>query len=164
MEVAVNRVSAVCLGNICRSPIAAAVLRDRFARADLQVSVDSSGTGGWHVGEGADPRAQRTLAQAGYPHSHTARQFDPDDCGDLILAMDTHNYRDLQAILGADPRLRMIREFDPGLAEFEPGDPQLDVPDPYYGGADGFATVLAMLERAADGVVAHVQARGAAPS
>lgn len=152
------------MGNICRSPMGEAVLRARLDEAGLShaVEVDSAGTGGWHVGDDADPRARRTLARHGYPLDHTARQFDAAwfDDRDLVVAMDADNHRRLVRLApddGARDRVRMMRSFDPALAHLTPGQPELDVPDPYYGGDSGFDDVLAMLEAAADGVVAHVR-------
>ncbi|MEI2716435.1 MAG: low molecular weight protein-tyrosine-phosphatase [Candidatus Nanopelagicales bacterium] len=153
-------ITAVCLGNICRSPMAEAVLRRRFDDAGLgaDVVVDSAGTGGWHVGADADPRALATLAAAGYDLRHSARRFQPEwlERSDLVLAMDRDNY---DALLELAERhdvpiehVRMLRSFDPEASA------NADVPDPYYGGADGFHDVLAMIERAADGVVQFVAA------
>lgn len=153
-------ITCVCLGNICRSPMAEAVLRRRFGHAGLSrdVVVDSAGTGAWHVGEGADPRALTTLQAAGYDLSHSARRFEPEwlERSQLILAMDRDNYDALVALAErhdvVPEHVRLLRSFDPSAA------PGAEVPDPYYGGADGFADVLAMIERAAQGVVAHVTA------
>jgi protein-tyrosine phosphatase len=152
------RVTVVCLGNICRSPIGEAVLRQRIAAAGLadRVVVDSAGTGDWHIGHPADPRALATLDAAGYPHDHVARQIAPHwmDGIDLLLAMDEANYRDLQRMLPSDgPELRMMRAFDPALSDAPEPSPDLAVPDPYYGDADGFVEVLHMIEQAADGLV-----------
>lgn len=157
------RICLVCLGNICRSPMAAAVLRAKLREAGLEaaVEVDSAGTGDWHVGHGADRRARATLKARGYPDQHTARQFAHDWFADrdLVLAMDTANLRDLRR-LAADPatadRIRLLRSYDPDAG----GD--LDVPDPYYGGRDGFEHVLNLLERACDGLVDEL-ARTLAP-
>ena len=154
------RITVVCLGTICRSPIGEAVLRARLADAGLadRVVVDSAGTGDWHLGHPADPRALATLDDAGYPHDHVARQIAPHwmDGIDLLLAMDEANYRDLERMLpgdGSGPELRMMRAFDPALAGIpEPSD-ELAVPDPYYGGPEGFVEVLHMIEQAADGIV-----------
>jgi protein-tyrosine phosphatase len=154
------RVVLVCLGNICRSPMAAAVLRDRVAAAGLagRVSVESAGTADYHVGYGADPRALAALRTRGYDGSeHRARQFRPDwfDRADLVLALDDDNLAALTALdPGAAARadLRMFRSYDPSAVR--EGD--LEVPDPYYGGADGFEHVLDLVERAADGLVAEL--------
>ena len=160
------RITAVCLGNICRSPIAEVVLRDRVVAAGLGelVVVDSAGTGDWHIGYPADPRAQATLTAAEYEHDHRARQINEGWMSDidLLLAMDSANYRDLQRMVdlsGTTPELRMLRSFDPDLAHFSAPHPELDVPDPYYGGDEGFVQVLAMIERAADALVIELPAR-----
>ena len=153
------RITVVCLGNICRSPIGEAVLRARLADAGLseQVVVDSAGTGDWHLGHPADPRTIAVLDEAGYPHDHIARQIAPHwmDGIDLLLAMDEANYTDLVAMLPADggPQLRMMRSFDPALAHLPEPNPDLAVPDPYYGGPEDYTEVLQMIEEAADGLV-----------
>ncbi len=140
------RITTVCLGNICRSPIAAAVLAAELA--DLDVEVDSLGTGGWHVGDGADPRAIAALARAGYGIEHSARQATAETLADsdLVLAMDAENLADLQA-LGVDAVL--IRDFDPASA----GE---DVPDPYYGSPADFDDVVQMIRATVPGLRAHV--------
>lgn len=160
------RITVVCLGNICRSPIGEAVLRARLADAGLgtEVTVDSAGTGDWHLGHGADHRALAVLDAAGYPHDHVARQIAPhwmDDI-DLLLAMDESNYRDLEAMLppAGGPQLRMFRSFDPLLAGIPEPHADLAVPDPYYGGPEGFTEVLHMIERAADGIVDDLLEKG----
>lgn len=158
------RVTVVCLGNICRSPMGEAVLRERVAAAGLDgvVSVDSAGTGDWHLGHPADPRARATLTAAGYPLDHAARQITPDWMGDidLLLAMDQANYADLEAMLDTSglaeadrPALRMFRSYDPDLAHLPEPHADLAVPDPYFGDTDGFADSLRMIEKAADGIV-----------
>ncbi|WP_104105398.1 low molecular weight protein-tyrosine-phosphatase [Nocardioides sp. 616] len=136
------RVALVCLGNICRSPMAHVVLADQVAAAGLddRVEVVSAGTAGWHVGEPMDERAAATLARAGHdPTRHRARQFEPDwhqDC-DLVLVMDRSNLADVG---GETPRVRLFRAFDPE-------NPGGEVPDPYYGGEQGFTEVMSMVER-----------------
>ena len=160
------RITTVCLGNICRSPMAEAVIRARVDDAGLgaQVRVDSAGTDGWHIGEDADPRALQTLRAAGYDLAHSGRQitaewFVEPGRPDLLLTMDSANYSAVVALApdeSARERVRMMRSFDPALASLVPGDPRLDVPDPWYGDHDGFADVLAMLEAAADGLVADL--------
>jgi protein-tyrosine phosphatase len=146
-------VALVCLGNICRSPMAHVVLEERLSEAGLddRVEVHSSGTGGWHVGEPMDSRAAATLSGAGYdPSRHRARQYDESWAGehDLVLAMDEDNLADLG---GRSERVAMFRDLDPV-------GPGADVPDPYYGGRDGFAVVLTMVERTADALVAELVA------
>jgi protein-tyrosine phosphatase len=147
------RVALVCLGNICRSPMADVVLSERLAGAGLaeRVEVTSSGTGGWHVGHPMDERAAATLTRAGYDATrHRARQFAADwlEDRDLVLAMDAANLAHVRAAGAAAPdgRVRLFRDFDP----VAPGG---DVPDPYYGGDAGFEEVLAMVERTADALV-----------
>ncbi|GAA1907760.1 low molecular weight protein-tyrosine-phosphatase [Nocardioides lentus] len=152
--------AVVCLGNICRSPIAGVVLRDRVAGAGLAdvVTVTSGGTGGWHVGGEMDARAAATLDAAGYDADdvagHRARQYDAGWAAeaDLVLAMDAGNLAEVrrraEAAGTAEPgRLRLFRDLD----DVDPG---ADVPDPYYGGDDGFEEVLGMVERTADRLVA----------
>jgi protein-tyrosine phosphatase len=149
------RIAVVCLGNICRSPVADVVLSARIDEAGLAglVTVDSSGTGGWHLGGPMDRRAAATLTAEGYdPTAHRSRQFTASsvDGYDLVLAMDRDNLRDLRS-LGVDPdRLRLFRDFDP-----IPGDGE--VPDPYYGGESGFADVLTMVERTAAALVEQLR-------
>jgi len=160
------RITVVCLGNICRSPIGEVVLRDRIFAAGLadRVSVDSAGTGDWHLGHGADPRSLAVLDAHGYAHAHTARQITSTWMADidLLLAMDESNYANLERMVahsGVEPNLRMMRAFDPALAHLPEPHPELDVPDPYYGGPEGFVDVLQMIERASDGVVAWLHER-----
>jgi protein-tyrosine phosphatase len=148
------RVAVVCLGNICRSPMADVVLNDRLDRAGLQgrVEVVSAGTGGWHVGGPMDRRAAALLTSHGYDASrHRAQQFGPDwfDDVDLVLAMDADNYADITA-QGPHGPVRMFRDYDPLVVE---PDGDRDVPDPYYGGDEGFDRVLAMVERTSDALV-----------
>ena len=143
------RIGLVCLGNICRSPMAHVVLESRLADAGLadRVEVSSSGTGGWHVGNPMDQRAAACLTAAGYdPSRHRARQYDAGwpTSYDLVLVMDEANLADVG---GRGPRVRLFRDFD----SVNPGG---EVPDPYYGGADGFEEVLAMVERTSDAIVA----------
>ena len=142
------RIALVCLGNICRSPTAHVVLEQRLADAGLddRVEVSSSGTGGWHVGNPMDRRAAATLSSAGYdPSRHRARQYDATwpDAHDLVLVMDESNLADVG---GRTDRIGLFRDHDPE-------DPGGEVPDPYYGGVDGFEEVLAMVERTSDAIV-----------
>lgn len=161
------RITVVCLGNICRSPMGEAVLRHRLSSTPFadQVFVDSAGTGDWHLGYPADSRARSTLVSAGYQEwDHVSRQITENWFADidLVLAMDESNYSDLQWLIersGWEPELRMMRSFDPSLASIPEPDPRLDVPDPYFGGVDGFVDVLQMLERSADGLVAELPQR-----
>ncbi len=151
------RIAVVCSGNICRSPVADVVLNDKIAEAGLPgVSVDSFGTGGWHVGEGIDHRSGDSLVAAGYDGSrHRARQFGPGlaTTYDLVLAMDAGHHDQLAGLGVPAERLRMFRSWDPDPDGPEGG----DVPDPFYGGPDGFTDVLVMIERTADRIVADLE-------
>jgi protein-tyrosine phosphatase len=144
-------IAIVCLGNICRSPTAHVVLASRLAGAGLgdRVVVHSSGTGDWHLGQPMDPRAAAALSGAGYdPTHHRAQQYDDSwlPGHDLVLAMDEAN---LAEIGGRSERVGLFRDHDPV-------DPGGEVPDPYYGGADGFDRVLEMIERTSDALVAEL--------
>ena len=143
----------VCMGNICRSPIAAAVLQDRVDRAALPVSVSSAGTGGWHVGGAADHRSVAALESAGYSIRHSARQFQSDwfESHDLIVAMDAQNRDDLLA-LRPTATVHLLRTWDP--------DGGGDVPDPYYGARGDFDAVVAMVERSCARLVDWLLASG----
>ena len=143
------RIALVCLGNICRSPMAHVVLERRLADAGLddRVELASSGTGGWHVGNPMDRRAAAALTAAAYdPSRHRARQYDATwpEAYDVVLVMDETNLADVG---GRTERIGLFRDLDP----IDPGG---EVPDPYYGGADGFEEVLAMVERTSDAIVA----------
>ncbi len=153
------RVVLVCLGNICRSPMAAAVFRSRLGDAGLDevVEIGSAGTGGWHVGGPADSRAAATLERHGYDTTHTARQLVAHDLADfdLILVADHANRSDVTDLARTPDqvaKVMMLRSFDPASSN------DAEIPDPYYGEGDGFETVLAMIEAAADGFVASVEA------
>jgi protein-tyrosine phosphatase len=152
-------IALVCLGNICRSPMADVVLAARIADAGLddRVTVVSSGTGDWHVGGPMDRRAAATLTAAGYDATrHRAQQFASSwlDDHDLVLAMDRQNLADVLATGPGDgidtERVRLFRDFDIR----EPGG---EVPDPYYGGDDGFEEVLDMVERTTAALVEAVR-------
>jgi len=159
------RILFLCLGNICRSPTAEGVMRHRLREAGLgeDVDVESAGTGGWHVGHPPDSRARAAAAARGIPLESRAQRLEPShfDEFDLIVAMDRDNVADAQAVApGAEAaaKLRLLREYDPLAA----ASGELDVPDPYYGGEDGFEEVLDMVERACDGLIAEIRAARAA--
>lgn len=153
------RIGVVCLGNICRSPIAEVVLSQRLDEAGLgdRVEVVSAGTGDWHVGSPMDRRAAAVLTAHGYDASrHRAQQFQSGwlEDYDLILAMDQSNQEDIGRLATGAPsdRVRMFRAFDPRATDHD-----RDVPDPYYGGDDGFDTVLAMVERTVGALVSALE-------
>lgn len=158
------RIIAVCLGNICRSPMAEAVLKERIAAAGLDeaVEIQSAGTGHWHVGHHPDPRAVQALARRGYSVDHVARRIRRADIGaaDLVLAMDRWNMTDLRELVGDSDdvtRIRLMRSYDRGLAHLPEDDQALDIPDPYYGSDADFGVALDMLEAASAGVVDQVR-------
>lgn len=161
----------VCSGNICRSPMAEAVFRARLDEAGLgdRVEVASAGTGGWHVGDPADPRTAAVLDEAGYELAHMARQFEPEwfAVHDLVIALDEGHERELRALAHgrrdetadatADAaKVRLLRSFDPAASETDAYG--LDVPDPYYGGPHGFEECLRLVEAAVPGLLAEVEA------
>ena len=150
----------VCLGNICRSPTAAAVMAHKVRQAGLDevILVESAGTGSWHIGDPPDRRAAAEARRRGIPMTNAASQFTRRDFGryDLILAMDAQNAEDLLALApdaGARAKVRMLRSFAPGA------DPNGDmaVPDPYFGGEDGFTTVFDMIDAACAGLLEHLR-------
>lgn len=159
------RVMTVCTGNICRSPMAEVVLRDRFRSAGLGdlVEVDSTGISDEEHGNPIDTRAQRVLAAHGYEVPHRrARQVTPVDVAgsDLLLPMTAGHARALRRLAQDDPavleRIRMFRSFDPAAPRDVP-EHRLDVDDPWYGDQAGFEVTLAEIEAAADGIVDHVR-------
>jgi protein-tyrosine phosphatase len=152
------RICLVCLGNICRSPMAETVLRAAIAEAGLDgaVIVDSAGTGDWHLGQSMNSGARAALARRGYDGSaHRARQFQPSWLGrrDLVLAMDTSNLADLRRMADVKDRdrIRLFGEVG-GLGDTSDG----DIPDPYGEDAAAFGYVLDLLSRAAPVIAAHV--------
>ncbi|WP_055588583.1 low molecular weight protein-tyrosine-phosphatase [Peterkaempfera griseoplana] len=159
------RVCFVCTGNICRSPMAEQVFRARLAEAGLAglVEVDSAGTGGWHEGDGADGRTVAVLEAAGYTAVHTARQFRPAwfASRDLVVALDAGHLRALRRLAPTAEdaaKVRLLRSFDAAL----PVGADLDVPDPYYGGREGFEECLEMCEAACEGLLDTVRQQLAA--
>lgn len=150
------RLLMVCLGNICRSPTAEAAVREAAREAGIDVEVWSAGTGGWHVGAPPDERMTAAAAEVGLKLEGSAGQVTPEeiDAADLVLAMDRSNHEDLVAMAPqhAD-KIRMFREFEEGTdPEDAPG-----VPDPYYGGPEGFANVVDIVRRSARGLVEAIR-------
>lgn len=152
------KVLFVCLGNICRSPTAEGVLRHKLRGAGLEdrVQVDSAGTGDWHVGKAPDSRTRQAAQRRGYDLSALrARQIEAADFQrfDLILAMDQSNLRNLQSLRPADAHADLdlyLRRYELALDE---------VPDPYYGGEDGFEQVLDLIEQASDALLMEIRWR-----
>jgi protein-tyrosine phosphatase len=148
----------VCHGNICRSPTAEGVMRHRVDAAGLRtaITIASAGVSAEHEGEQADPRSRAAAQRRGYRLDSRARRFVAADFArfDLVVALDGDNLRRLRALAKDDvarSKLRLLREFDTHGAGLH------DVPDPWYGGADGFEEVLDLCERACDGLLAHLR-------
>jgi protein-tyrosine phosphatase len=149
-----QKIVMVCLGNICRSPMAEGIMGQLAKERGLiqSIELDSAGTGAYHIGSAPDPRAQEVCLSHGIVLQHQARQVTRADFKtfDYMLAMDTNNYEALKKTAPHD-RLFLIRSFDP-LAKNE-----FNVPDPYYGGIEGFKEVYEMLYRAAKGLLDHLE-------
>jgi protein-tyrosine phosphatase len=164
-------VAMVCLGNICRSPMAAAVLSNKAkSLSHIEILVSSSGTSGWHIGEGPHPTSKLVWEKAGYSHNHTASQFTVNDyfVNDYILAMDSNNYENILSLAPTrelSSKVFYLRSFDPVLAHIDPLSSDywaLEVPDPYNQPEDSYRRVLTMIESAVEGFIAKViQDRGA---
>jgi len=155
-----TRILMVCMGNICRSPTAEGVMRALVREAGLQdeITIDSAGTGSWHVGDPPDRRATEAARARGVVLEGAARQLRASDFEDydLLLAMDRENLRGIREVAPspeAAAKARLLREFDPASA----GAPDLDVPDPYYGGPQGFETVLDQVQAACRGLLAELR-------
>lgn len=151
------RVLFVCLGNICRSPTAEGVFRDLVAREGLSdtIETDSCGTSGWHKGEPPDNRARQEAKRRGIQiddlKSRATHNSDFTDF-DFIIAMDTNNFETLNAMSPPEcaPKIHMFLSFAPDLGIIE-------VPDPYYGGDDGFSNVFDMIDAASNGLLTHIR-------
>jgi protein-tyrosine phosphatase len=144
----------VCLGNICRSPSAEAVFKGLVKKRglDRQFIIDSAGTSGWHVGETSDRRMQKHAVKRGYSLDSVSRQFDPDedfDRFDLIIGMDDENILALKKMAGDQSDLKKIYK----MTDFSKEWSYTEVPDPYYGGEEGFELVLDLLEDACSGLL-----------
>lgn len=149
------KVLFVCLGNICRSPTAEAVFRARAKAAGLDVHIESAGTNGWHIGEPPDPRSIEAGQARGYSfQGQASRKVIRADFGefDHVLAMDWSNIEALKEICPESylSRIGLFLDYVPNAATRE-------VPDPYYGGGDGFAHVLDLIEQASDGLISALR-------
>jgi protein-tyrosine phosphatase len=147
----------ICMGNICRSPLAQGVFENVLVREGLEgeVSVDSAGTGNWHIGSPPDERALSAASVRGLDiGSQRARQVSPKDCQDFdyILTMDEENYRTVSALCRGSA---IVRPF----LEFATDSPEREVPDPYYGGPDRFEHVLDLVEEASEGLLDDIRDR-----
>jgi len=148
----------VCLGNICRSPLAEGIFLDRLDRRGLRDAflVDSAGTGHWHVGEPPDRRARRVAERHGITLPSIGRQVDPATDFDRfhwLIAMDRSNQHSLLELGAPRQRVHIMGSFDPAT---DPDKIALDVPDPYFGGPDGFDVVFEMLSRACEGLLDRI--------
>lgn len=156
----------VCMGNICRSPMAAAVLSNRTSDwISPKITVESSGTGAWHVGQGPHPTSQKVWENAGYRYTHSARQFQSSDffTTDLILVMDSSNFKNVVNLADNDEsrnKVFYLRSFDLTLCAINPMSAEyfkLEVPDPYNQSIEAYESTLAMIERAVDGLLQELQ-------
>jgi protein-tyrosine phosphatase len=152
------RVCFVCLGNICRSPTAEAVMRHIVRQEGLEdrIAISSAGTGDWHVGEPRDRRSQAVGAARGIPLEGRARQFTSAsfEACDYVLAMDRSNREAILGLARTDAdraKVALLRSFDPAAP------PEAEVPDPYYGGPRGFEDVFDMCEAACRALVDHLR-------
>ena len=156
-----TRVLFVCLGNICRSPTAEAVMRGLVAERGLEgeIEIDSAGVGDWHIGKGPDERAVAAGARRGIEVGGRARQVAREDFErfDWIVAMDDRNIESLRALAADDPEIPepvLLRSFDPEAV----ASGELEVPDPYYGGEDHFDAVVDLVQRGCEGLLEAVEA------
>ena len=159
-----HRILFVCLGNICRSPMAEGVFRRTIAEAGLEeaFAIDSAGTGDWHIGHPPDERARAAAAARGIDISHLrARQVCPADFDrfDMLLAMDRDNRESLLVMAPSQSDARKVHLF----LDFAPEAGASEVPDPYYGGRRGFETVLDLIEQASRGLLTHLEAGAPTP-
>ena len=152
------KVCFVCLGNICRSPTAEGIMNTLIQEAQLQnrILIDSAGTSAFHEGEPADPRSQKAAEERGYILSSRARAFLKSDIQhfDYIVAMDTANRNHLLQLCASEKekeKLHLLRDFD------SDSPPESSVPDPYYGGTQGFSNVIDICERGCQGLLNNIR-------
>ena len=153
-----KKILFVCLGNICRSPSAEAVFKGivRNMETDEKYFIDSAGISDWHVGETADKRMQKHAIKRGYSLESISRQFDPEtdfDSFDMIIGMDDKNIEDLKRLARNSTDLGKIHKMTDFSIEWSYD----EIPDPYYGGYEGFELVLDLLEDSCKGLLEYIQ-------
>jgi protein-tyrosine phosphatase len=153
-----KRICFICLGNIIRSPLAQHLFSHKASEAGVadKYQVSSAGLGPWHVGEQPDSRMRRIASKRGIHMSGRAREFSPSEFEqhDLILVMDSENLQRLKALTRNEEqrrKIRMLREFDPDGGKHSP------VPDPYYGGPNGFEEVYQIIDRSVEGLLEQLE-------
>jgi protein-tyrosine phosphatase len=152
------KVLFVCLGNICRSPLGAAVLKHKLKESgmDSWVEVDSCGTSNYNIGDNADPRTIASASKYGIAMDHCARQLSAEDLEnfDFVFAMDQNNYRNIVRLAPGkevQQKIKLLRAFD---TQGKGG----EVPDPYHGGEKDFQEVYEMLDRSTTGFITYLKA------
>ncbi len=151
-----KKILLVCLGNICRSPMAEGLLREMAKQRGINIQTDSAGTGNSHLGQAPDPRAKAEMRNHGIDISDLrARLFTRADFDrfDLLLAMDRYNLKDMQRLSPSDRHAAKARL----MLDWSPDRPGSDVPDPWFGGSEGFGPVHEMLKKAIDALLDEIE-------